>query len=138
MLFRSLHDVKVPVVHTAKFSSACFKFPSMSSFSECLSYLLSSDPDWLNNPAEFNVCALQCLNHQILKSSASRFALSAKNKPAAVSGIVNRAISLSSKLIALNDEELFRLSPSIQCTSRLRFITSYFESCFGTDVAIAL
>jgi ATP-dependent exoDNAse (exonuclease V) alpha subunit len=110
----------------------------MSSFSECLSYLLSSDPDWLNNPAEFNVCALQCLNHQILKSSASRFALSAKNKPAAVSGIVNRAISLSSKLIALNDEELFRLSPSIQCTSRLRFITSYFESCFGTDVAIAL
>jgi hypothetical protein len=68
---------------------------------------LSSDPNWLNNPTEFNVCALQLFNHQILKSLALHFALHAKNKQAAVSGIVNRAISLSLKLIALSEEELF-------------------------------
>jgi hypothetical protein len=110
----------------------------MSSFFDSLSYILSSDPDWLYNPLDFNVAALLRLNHQVLKHLASHFRLHAKNKQCSISSIANRVLSLSSQIISLSDDDLFQLSPSITCTSRLHFITLYFESRFGANVALAL
>jgi hypothetical protein len=110
----------------------------MSSFFDFLPYILFSDPDWLYNPLDFNVAALQHLNHQVLKLLASRFGLHAKNKQCSISSIANRVLSLSSKIIGLSDDDLFQLSPSIPHMSRLHFITLYFESRFGANVALAL
>ena len=110
----------------------------MSSFFDFLPYILFSDPDWLFNPLDFNVAALQHLNHQVLKLLASCFGLHAKNKQCSISSIANRVLSLSSKIIGLSDDDLFQLSPSIPRMSRLHFITLYFESRFGANVALAL
>ena len=88
----------------------------MSVFSETLFRMQSSDPDWLFNSYEFNVSALQVLNYQILRHTCSRLGLQ----------------------VALLDVELFHLSPDIPSKSRHAFVTSYYNSVFGTEVAFAL